>query len=436
MLLVVLLSLLLWGGCLYKLIEARAGNGVQLSPSQEKLLQILDRRESHVFVTGKAGSGKSTVLQEYKRRSKKQVVVVAPTGIAALNVHGQTIHSLFKFGLGLKLDSPKLTKDTSNLLANIDVLIIDEVSMVRADVIDAIDRRLRQAKKNNLAFGGVKLILFGDLYQLPPVINDAKISNYLYEQYGGKYFFNAVVWQKTRLQIYELDSVFRQTDEKFKAVLNEIREGVASQQSLDLLNSRIRPLSNIPSNVITLSSTNKLVNEINQSRLSELKGKERVYKVKNGNSLRLKVGAQVMLTKNDPSGAWVNGSLGVVKKLRRRRIFVRINNRTIKVPKVSWTQVDYRYNASSGEIEERETTAHKQYPLKLAWAVTIHKSQGQTYDRCIVDLKHGAFAHGQAYVALSRCKSLDGLILLSPIMNSDISVDPAIKNFMKRARKI
>ncbi len=414
-----------------------------LSPSQQQALHALLFGNQHVFITGKAGCGKSTLLRRYVSQAKGKIVVTAPTGIAAININGQTIHSLFELGPGFSPDNKTLSRRSKDLIASIDTLVIDEVSMVSADVVDAIDRRLKTARASTTPFGGVRLVLFGDLYQLPPVINDSKVRKYLFDQYGGVYFFNAKAWKNTVLIVYELSRIYRQTDEVFKKILNGIREGKIAQDSLDLLNKRVVSKERIPEGVIVLSSTNNLVKEINSTRLNQLKGQQREYspkitwisrqRIMPKSSLSLKVGAKVMFTKNDPKGKYVNGSVGTVKKLNSRTVKVRVGKRTIRVKRVVCSKTEYYLDKNSRLVLSKQVNPYLQFPLKLAWAITIHKSQGQTYDNCVVDLKRGAFAHGQAYVALSRCRSIEGLSLLSPIMTSDISVDPRIKKFMKRA---
>jgi ATP-dependent exoDNAse (exonuclease V) alpha subunit len=413
---------------------------ISLSSEQQAVLDLIESHNNHLFITGKAGSGKSTLLKAFKSSTKKRVVVLAPTGIAALNVGGQTIHSFMQLSTSLKLDERKLSHQKTTLLKSLDAVIIDEISMVRADVIDAIDRRLRQARSCQLAFGGVQLIMFGDLYQLPPIVDDLMVQKYLEVKYSGIYFFNAEVWRLTKLYVYELNSIFRQSDDDFKRILNEIRQGSISQKSLEILNKRVQsPKPN--SQVITLAPTNKVVNEINNLKLERLSGREYSYatskynlKVIDGsidNPLRLKVGAQVMLTKNDPHKRWVNGTLGTVKSLTRRNIKVKIGTKVYSINKSVWTKTEYCFSPKTSSIEEKIVKVAEQYPIKLAWAVTIHKSQGQTYDSCVIDLSHGAFTKGQAYVALSRCKSLEGLYLKSVVLASDIETDPKIEQFIK-----
>jgi ATP-dependent exoDNAse (exonuclease V) alpha subunit len=418
-----------------------------LSDEQTVLFKRIENSHDHIFVTGKAGSGKSYLLQYLQVNTRKRLITLAPTGIAALNVGGQTIHSLFKIKPGLNLPADDhLNYKTLTLLKQIDTLLIDEVSMVRADLMDAVDQRLRSARGCQAPFGGVQVILFGDLYQLPPIINSQSLGKFLRENNGGYYFFNARVWGRTSLKIYELNNVFRQQDDTFKFILNQIRLGQINEQVLRRLN--LRALVKPPDEgIVTLASTNKLVNEINHQKLAELSTKEYVYQAETTGhatakdylaqtSLRLKVGAQIIMTHNDPKKRWVNGSLGRVVDLSTGHIQVKINGSIYSVPKQTWPKLEYRYDPGSKQIETKLVGQISQYPIRLAWAMTIHKSQGQTYQSCAIDLKEGVFTHGQAYVALSRCRSLAGLYLLSPIMSSDISVDKQVTKFMQQAKEI
>jgi len=417
---------------------------LKLSQEQLKVFNYLESSFKHTFITGKAGSGKSALLNYFKTNTKKRVIVLAPTGIAALNIGGQTIHSFFKIRPGVaEATNIRLNQETIEILKHVDALIIDEISMVRADLIDALDGYLRQVRNAQSAFGGIQLIMFGDLYQLPPIMNDQALYSYFKLRYGGYFFFNARVWQKTELVTYELKKIFRQTGNKFKDILNSVRCGHVDEQLLNELNQRAK--AKLPdSGVITLGATNKIIEDINQQKLADISGREFIYEAdiegKIGRNeyliektLKLKVGAQVMMIKNDKDKRWVNGSLGQVIRLSLQEVIVRINGNDHVVPKCTWSKVKYNFDQATGRIRESSISQITQFPLRLAWAMTIHKSQGQTYASCAIDLKDGVFAHGQAYVALSRCKSLSGLYLLSPILASDISVDPQVTGFMDRA---
>lgn len=417
---------------------------IKLSPEQQKLFEKLENTNNHIFITGKAGTGKSILLQYFKQNSHKRLVVVAPTGVAALNVGGQTIHSLFKIPPAfIAKDSLKVNYQTAMLLKNLDAVVIDEISMVRADLMDAIDHLLRQARSSNVPFGGVQMIMFGDLYQLPPVISDSELHKYFADNLGGYYFFNAHAWKNAIHEIYELDKIFRQEDEAFKIILNAIRTGKVENKILSELNNRAGV--EVPKEgVIVLATTNNAVNEINHNRLAQLGGKMYEYKATFAGELehsaypteeilRFKKGAQVMLLKNDRMKRWVNGTLGYVQDLTEDEVKVNIDGITYSVPPETWKKIRYYYNREKHTVEEEVVSSFTQFPLRLAWAVTVHKSQGQTYGSVGVDMGNGAFTHGQTYVALSRCKRLEGLYLKREILIEDIIVDPAIINFMTKA---
>lgn len=406
----------------------------------------IEETNAHFFVTGKAGTGKSVLLQHLKLMSKKQFVVVAPTGVSALNVGGQTIHSLFKIPPSfIQQGSLKVDAKTAPLLKKIEMVIIDEISMVRCDLMDAIDSLLRQARGSFLPFGGVQMVMFGDLYQLPPVVQDPELHRYFQENNEGFYFFNAHAWQGADLQIRELKKIFRQSDEDFIQMLNAIRVGDVSPSILKELNERtVRELPE--RGVVTLATTNNTVASINTRHLLGLKEDERTYTaVIVGNLeessfptdkfLKLKNGAQVMFLKNDPNRRWVNGSVGIVEEMDKDEVKVKVDGKTHAVARETWSKIRYLYNNETETVDSETVSSFTQFPLRLAWAITIHKSQGQTYDSVVIDLGSGAFSHGQSYVALSRCRSLEGLYLKRAIYQRDIIVDPAIVHFMSKALK-
>lgn len=419
--------------------------GIELSNEQQKLFGILESGHDHVFITGKAGTGKSLLLQYFRENSAKKMVVVAPTGVAALNVGGSTIHSLFKLPPEfLSRQNLRLTPETVKLLKSIDTIVIDEISMVRADLMDAMDYLLQGARSSRLPFGGVQLVMFGDLYQLPPVVQDPELLKYFIDNHGGFYFFNATVWQQVFPQIYELSTVFRQKDETFKSVLNAIRTGSVTSEILHLLNSRVDDMAP-EEGAVTLVPTNYLVNQLNSYRLSQLDETSRQYKsvivgqlepsaYPADDVLILKRGAQIMMLKNDREKRWANGTIGIIDSLSEDQIKVKIDGFKYSVTRESWNKIRYRYNLQTKTIDEEIVSSFTQFPLRLAWAVTIHKSQGQTYDSLIVNLGGGAFAHGQTYVALSRCRTLGGLYLKREVVPQDIIVDPEIVRFMGKAQ--
>lgn len=418
---------------------------ITLSEEQKKLFQKIENSNDHFFITGKAGTGKSVLLQYLKQKSKKNLVVGAFTGVAALNVGAQTLHSLFGLPIGF-IDINKLTLSSKvrTLLRHVETIVIDEVSMVRADMMGAIDILLQQAKGNTKPFGGVQMVMFGDLYQLPPVVADEGLHEYFTHNHGGPYFFNAEVWQKTKLSTFELTYIFRQKDDQgFKDILNKVRKNNLGEDTLSLLNQRYT--EEIPTEgVITLATRNSVVDEINNTRLLKIDKPEFVYQAEiSGNLersafpteefLKLKEGAQVMLLKNDPEKRWVNGTVGIIESLSPIEIKVRINGViSYSVPRNTWNKIRYYYDPETRKIEEEVLSTFTQFPIRLAWAFTIHKSQGKTYNSVVVNMQGGAFAHGQTYVALSRCTTLEGLYLSQPIERDDIKIDPIVVSFMEQ----
>jgi len=423
---------------------------ITLSAEQEALHSIMEGTRQHLFLTGRAGTGKSVLLRHFRENTKKRAVVAAPTGIAALNVRGQTIHSLFRLApqLHRKGKLPKNSRVCS-LLKRIETLIIDEISMVRADLLDVVDERLREAFHNDLPFGGVQVIMFGDMYQLPPVVEEGLMS-YFEAVHGGYFFFNALVWQQAEFKIYELTQVFRQKDPVFKNVLNAVRDGTAVDDQIAQLNKRCAiPVPN--EGTITLATTNSLVTNINQRRLDQLEGKAYEYKAEITGEMKrstfpteevvqLKVGAQVVLLQNDKDKRWVNGTVATVAKLKKGEeeegITVHVDGIDYDLETTTWEEIRYEYDPMEGKVKEEVVSSFTQYPIRLAWALTIHKSQGQTYESVALDLTTATFAPGQLYVALSRCTSLEGLYLKMPVKRGHIIVEPKVSAFMLRCETI
>jgi len=406
---------------------------------------LMENTSECLFITGKAGTGKSTLLKYFKANTGKKIIVLAPTGVAAINVGGQTIHSFFRLPPKIiQKDAIKRLRD-KHLVENLDMVIIDEVSMVRSDLMDGIDYALRLNRgKMKMPFGGVQMVFFGDLFQLSPVVeNEAK--ELLEERYSSPYFFSAKVFNDCNIKAIELSTIYRQKDSSFMELLNRVRNKEYTKEDLDTLNKRVKIDTAILKKdaTVILTTTNSLANTINQDRLSRLPGKSITYEaLASGKfeesaypcptSLKLKKGAQVILIKNDPARQWVNGTLAKVVALSNDSIVVDINGRTCDVPIVKWQKIEYSYNEDLDKIEDEVVGAFAQYPIKLAWAITIHKSQGQTFDKVIIDLGHGAFTHGQLYVALSRCTCLDGIRLKRPVTPSDIIFDRRIYEFKDR----
>lgn len=393
-------------------------------------------------------SHNSTFLRYLLINSRKSAVVVAPTGIAAINVGGQTIHSLF--GLKPEIQIPEHIKPNwkrKAFFSKLDILIIDEISMVRADVLDAIDFLLRTYRDIDYPFGAVQVIMFGDLFQLPPVVSksEEKVFSHLYPE--SPYFFSSNVMKEQGNDFIhiELSKIYRQQDEAFISVLNKIRRGGVGYRTLAPINARADDRSFNEKDCITLTTTKDLASYINQSRLEEIKKPEFFFDATisgdfdekhypTDGTLLLKEGAQVMMIKNDPDGRWVNGSIGTVMSLDKSEIQIKIKDNVHSVPQEKWEKIKYELtgSGSTASIDRVPVGTFVQYPLKLAWAVTIHKSQGLTFDKVIIDMGRGGFAHGQTYVALSRCKTLKGIKLSRLISPSDVIVDKRITKFFEK----
>ncbi len=430
----------------------------------EELVRYTD---SHIFLTGRAGTGKTTFLKNLPLKTYKRMVVVAPTGVAAINAGGQTIHSFFQLPFGPQLPEnaqggsfkaktvaaryQKLNKKKINLIRSLDLLIIDEISMVRADVLDAVDAVLRRARRSQKPFGGVQLLMIGDVHQLAPVAK-AEEWEVLAPYYDTPYFFGSQVLQKTPYICVELEHIYRQHDEDFITLLNKVRNNRMDAECMRLLNSRFIPnfIAHDNEGYITLTTHNYQADQINASKLEAIDAKplifnatvhgtfpENTYPTKE--ELVLKVGAQVMFVKNDPTPekAFFNGKIGrlVGYDEDEGTVTVKCGAEYIVVPMLTWQNMEYTLNAENQDIEEKEIGSFTQIPLRLAWAVTIHKSQGLTFDKVIVDAGQ-AFAHGQVYVALSRCTSLQGLVLKTRItpnaLVNDYSVDQFVEHLSEK----
>ena len=402
------------------------------------IYNLMEYSKQNIFITGKAGAGKTTLLEYFRNNSKKNFVILASTGISAIKAKGKTIHSFFLFPPRILINE-KIKRLRSKVISKIDTILIDECSMIRCDVLDAIDQSLRLNRNSNKSFGGIQIILLGDLHQLPPVIreNEREIFNNFYPV--GHYFFNANCFKESNIKTYELTKVFRQKDKNFINILNNIRSGKVNDNDLEVLNNRvINQNSDIPSETIILSPTNKRVDSINNLNLQNINSETFSYESSETGDfkekpadeiLELKVGAQVMLIKNDFKSPkrWVNGSIGVVTQLTENSIQLKIKNKIYKIKQDTWEKFDYLIK--DGQVVHEVVATFTQYPIKLAWAVTIHKSQGQTFEKAIIDLDRGSFAPGQTYVALSRVTSLEGLFLTRKINISDVIFDKNIENY-------
>ena len=394
----------------------------------------------HLFVTGRAGTGKSTLLTCLKDLIADEMVVLAPTGLAAVNVGGQTIHSFFGFPPRLIRPDDIRRSRNGRLMRRLKFLVVDEVSMVRSDLMWAIDQSLRVNRgRPREPFGGLRLALFGDLHQLPPVINDAEVAEHLESAYGGPFFFSIPALREgAGTALIELSQVFRQRDEALLEVLNKIRDGDADVEDLALLNTRVHPIRTLSDGepYVILTPTNAAAGRINMAYLNALPGAPRPHKATTAGEfnataqptdevLMLKPGAKVMLLRNDPDRRWVNGTIARVSRLDEGRVWVEVGGDEHEVEQASWESRRYAYDKDAEKIVETVAGTFTQFPLRLAWALTIHKSQGLTLDKVYIDLGRGTFAHGQAYVALSRCRTLEGLALARSLRPSDILFDRA-----------
>ena len=418
---------------------------------------IIETTNTNLFLTGKAGTGKTTFLRRLKEESSKRIVVVAPTGIAAINAEGVTIHSFFQLSFApfipdaqykLKEQQYRFSKQKIRVIQSIDTLVIDEISMVRADLLDAVDNVLRRFRKNNLPFGGVQMVMIGDLGQLAPVAKDDEwqmLSRY----YDTPYFFSSLALKSTRYAIVELKTVYRQSDSHFVELLNRVRDNRADDSVLAALNSRYIPNFQPPveEGYIRLTTHNFQAQQENDRQLALLPGKPYTYEASitgkypemlfpTEQTLTLKEGAQVMFVKNDSSAdkAFYNGMLGTVTEINDKTLFVRTKDTgvVIKVEPEQWENTRYDINERTNEITEEVEGTFTQLPVKPAWAITVHKSQGLTFDRAIIDVQR-AFTHGQTYVALSRCRTLEGLVLSAPLPMSAIIRDGAVDDYVSRA---
>ena len=436
-----------------------------ISEAAAYTLRFINQTHRSVFLTGKAGTGKTTLLREIIQTTHKNTVVVAPTGIAALNAGGVTIHSMFQLPFGGFIpdnSSPQFSENTKfetkatlrrhfkmsglkkSVIRNMELLIIDEVSMLRADLLDAMDYMMQTIRKKNIAFGGVQVLYIGDLLQLPPVIRDEEWRT-LKTYYKGKFFFHSHVVQQNPPLYIELSKIFRQTDDTFISVLNNLRNNEISQQDIQTLNQYVKPDFDLKTNkgFITLTTHNNKADTMNAQALEDLDGKlatykpeitgdfpEKIFPVEE--QLQLKVGAQIMFVKNDLSfdKHYFNGKMGVIKSLSSQEILVHFpeENKTIEVEKYEWQNIRYKVDETTKEIEEEVLGSFVHYPIKLAWAITVHKSQGLTFDKAALDVSQ-VFLPGQAYVALSRLRSLEGLILLSPLHMNGISNDQDVMDY-------
>ncbi len=431
---------------------------LQSNPQLDLAYDYVCHTNKNIFLTGKAGTGKTTFLQRIKNDPVKRLVIVAPTGVAAINAGGMTIHSFFQLPFGPFLPGTaqdpasqrKFSRDKIRLIQSLDLLVIDEISMVRADLLDGIDSVLRRFKDRSQPFGGVQLLMIGDLHQLPPVVKDEEWY-LLREHYQTPYFFSSQALQQTHPVAIELKYIFRQSDRTFIDLLNKVRDNKLDESVLDLLNSRYIADFNPPEEeaYITLTAHNAAAQTINAQKLAAIPAQILTFRASISGDfpahaypadelLEIKTGAQVMFVKNDMAREkrFYNGKIGQITHIREDTIFVKCpgEDDEIAVAPVSWENIKYTLNEESKEVAEEIIGTFTQYPLKLAWAITIHKSQGLTFERAIIDAQ-AAFAHGQVYVALSRCKSFEGIVLRSKIAYSSVRTDSTVQHYTEEADK-
>ncbi len=425
-----------------------------LSSDFRYALDVMENSDKSLFITGRAGTGKSTLLTLFRNQTRKKVVVLAPTGIAALNVKGQTIHSFFAFPpTVIQKDDIRKYRTRKKKYQSIDTIVIDEVSMVRADLLDGIDLFLRLNREDPAPFGGVQIIFFGDLFQLPPVVSRSAEKQYFSTYYKTPYFFSSkVIENQFAVEMVELTKVYRQDEKHFIRLLDAIRMRTLDYEDLADLNMRHDADFGIQSSHLTLCTINAIADQINNRNLSNLTTPEFKYQADLTGDfktrlfptlqfLMLKEGAQVMLLRNDPEKRFVNGSIATVIYLDEETVKLRLlggdhDGEVLVLDKIEWEMIKYEYNEKSEKkLETKVIGTFRQYPLKMAWAITIHKSQGKTFDKVIIDLGRGAFEYGQSYVALSRCRSLDGIVLKRPLKISDVMVDERIVEFYDGMRR-
>lgn len=425
---------------------------IEINDDFKKALNLMENTNYNVFVTGRAGTGKTTLLNYFKKNTKKSLAVIAPTGVAAVNIQGQTIHSFFGFRPDITVSKVKEKYKKvrkAKMYKKLSTIMIDEVSMVRADLLDCVDQFLRMhGPVKGKPFGGVQMIFIGDLYQLPPVVTSSE-RKFFEMVYESPYFFSSDVMKNVEFEIIELNKIYRQEDEKFIEILNAVRNKSIDEELLDLLNVRHDPMFSPPDHefYIYLTTTNAKADVVNDINLQKLSTKEFNFKASIGGefnektvpvatSLSLKSGSQIMLANNDRNGRWINGTVGKIVDIvtdKEGGDFLMIElsgGEEVEVYPYTWEMYKFYFDEKTKKVDSKTVGSFTQFPVILAWAITIHKSQGKTFPKAIIDFDRGTFAHGQAYVALSRCVSLEGLVLKKKVEKKHILIDWKVSKFL------
>ena len=432
--------------------QSKKTQPIEINEEFARALDLMEKSSENVFVTGRAGTGKSTLLTYFRDNTRKDIAVLSPTGVGAVNVKGQTIHSFFGFKPNVTLNKIKKRykgDNPDNIYKKIDAIVIDEISMARADLLDCVDKFLRlNGPSERKPFGGIQMVFIGDLYQLPPVVTGEEKEIFRLH-YRSPYFFDATVFESFKMEFIELEKIYRQKDQKFIDLLNAVRNNSVTDEQIASLNSRCDPSFEPLKNdfYVYLTTTNAMADVVNSKRLEELTGRTRSFLgLLEGNfgkeymptsvDLKLKKGAQVMLLNNDKLGRWVNGTIGEITELEidgagDGHVAVRLSDGDeVDIEPFTWEI--FKFSLEGNELVSKAIGSFTQFPIKLAWAMTIHKSQGKTFDRVIIDIGRGTFTHGQTYVALSRCVAFDGIILKKPILKKHIWMDWRVVSFLTK----